>query len=119
MKSAIMFKIVIYTVLLTLIGLSSCCPCKHIESSINNDHKDSSWTKTEIKWKDSVYNTPVDSAAIKAMVICPPSGVINTPVFIKKSKQATNTAAIVNNQLIAKCKCDGLELLLKQKRLLQ
>lgn len=115
-----MLKIVIYTVFLTLtIGLiSSCCPCKNIQNSINNDHKDSSWTKTEIKWRDSIYNTPVDSAAIMAMVICPPSGIINTPVFTKKSKQATITAAIINNQLIAKCKCDSIEFLLKQKETL-
>lgn len=108
-----MIKTLYISILLALF-VTACSPCKNVGSVVTTI-KDSTVVKTEIKYKDTTVYTPVDSASIMAMVKCPPSGVINTPVFTQKSKQATVVAQILNNILVAKCKCDSLEILLQQK----
>lgn len=112
MRKDAMLKSLLYLLLYVLV-LCSCCPCKNIGSEVEREKKDSTWTKVETRWRDTVITTPVDSAAIKALVICPEGGVINMPELISKTNRATAKAKIVNNQLRVSCKCDGLELRLK------
>lgn len=103
----------ILTVLTAIAIATGCCPCKKLKNQSERIVKDSVWTKVETKWRDSIIQTPVDSVAIMAMVKCPDNGVINIPVVTKKNKQATVTAGVVNNKLIAHCKCDALEMKVK------
>jgi hypothetical protein len=110
MKTKVVCVLILFT---SLLLATSCCPCRKLSDKSEHLIKDSVYTKFETKWRDTVITTPVDSASIMAMVICPPSGVINTPTFTKTNKNATVTAAIKNNVLVADCKCDGLELRLK------
>lgn len=97
----------------TLAMMLSCCPCKNLATTSETKTSDSVSVKTTITEKEKSVFTPVDSAAIKAMVKCPPSGIINVPEIVKKSKNATVKAGIKNNLLYANCKCDSVEAKLK------
>jgi hypothetical protein len=92
---------------------ASCCPCKNLASTSETKTSDSVNVKTTITHKEKSFFTQADSAAIRAMVKCPESGIINLPEITKKSKNSTVKAGIKNNVLYASCNCTSVEVKLK------
>lgn len=91
----------------------SCCPCKNLASTSETKISDSVNVTTTITPKEVSVFTKEDSVKIQSMVKCPPSGILNVPETVKKSKNATIKQGIKDNKMYASCKCDALEVKVK------
>lgn len=77
--------------------------------------KDSSYTKIEIKYRDTIVYTPVDSNAIKAEVFCDKNGKAQLPLITNQSTHSSSSIFIKDGKLQSNCKCDSTAIQLKIK----
>jgi hypothetical protein len=92
----------------SLIFLLACKSKQPLVTSKDTVTKDSVHVTELVNTRTVTVIAPVDSVAIKAMVICPDGSFVNVAPFISKSKQALATFKITKGQAEINCKCDTL-----------
>lgn len=100
-------------ILIVATVLLASCSRKITPVTSTHEKKDSTNVTTSIKYRDTLIYSPVDSASIKAMVHCPENGMLQLAPRSHRSRNSIVTVGIVNNQLLAECLCDSIELRLQ------
>jgi hypothetical protein len=95
--------------------LSIGCKTTSVAKSSSVNVRDSISYKEITTIKDSLVYTDVDSARIRAMVVCPDGKPLDIKPIVKKSKQATATFEIKNGVASIDCDCDSVGIISRFK----
>lgn len=100
--------------LLAVLVTTSCRQVKEVER-IKYVTKDSIRTKDSIVDRERIVYTPVDSAKIKALVVCPDGKPVNFKPTSTKSKHASAFFEIKDGVATVNCFCDSVGVKVRER----